>query len=77
MTRSRLVSTILLLMFCSVHFTASAQTASGSAEKKPEALSGLDKRFIDSGADPCVDFFKYACGKFTDYYPIPSDRSGY
>ena len=68
---------ILLLMIGSVHSVLMAQTASDSSQKKPELLSGLDKRFIDAGADPCLDFFTYACGNFTKYYPIPNDRSGY
>jgi putative endopeptidase len=68
---------ILLLTICSVSSMLLAQAASSSSEKKPELLSGLDQRFIDRGADPCVDFFKYACGNFTKYYPIPKDRSGY
>ena len=68
---------ILLLVICSVGPMLMAQTASSSAEKKPELLSGLDKRFIDASADPCVDFSQYACGNFTKHYPIPNDRSGY
>jgi putative endopeptidase len=39
--------------------------------------SGLDTRFIDPSADPCTSFFKYACGNFEKYYPIPPDRSSY
>jgi putative endopeptidase len=55
-----------------------AQTkASGTAEATYERLPGLDKRLIESTADPCVDFFQYACGNFTKLYPIPNDRPGF
>ena len=39
--------------------------------------SGLEKRFIDTGADACVDFAKYACGNFDKFYPIPADMPSY
>jgi putative endopeptidase len=53
------------------------ETGAGVTQKTVERLPGLDKRFIDTTADPCQDFFQYACGKFSKLYPIPNDRSGY
>jgi len=44
---------------------------------QPERLQGLDTAFIDTTADPCTDFFQYACGKFSQLHPIPADRSGF
>jgi len=51
--------------------------ASADAAGIYDRLPGLDKRILDTTADPCEDFFQYACGNFGKLYPIPNDRSSY
>jgi endothelin-converting enzyme/putative endopeptidase len=74
MTARILLRVIALLVFSAMCTALVAQTA---AANPPKLLPGLDTSLIDNSADPCVDFFKYACGNFNKLYPIPSDRSGY
>jgi putative endopeptidase len=71
------VAIMMLCVLCAESLAQAPATEVSGTKKIYELLPGLDKRLIDPTADPCVDFFKYACGNFSKLYPIPSDRPAF
>ena len=37
--------------------------------------SSVDASAMDRSAQPCVDFYQYACGGWIAHNPLPADRS--
>ncbi|HTD95563.1 MAG TPA: M13 family metallopeptidase [Edaphobacter sp.] len=61
--------------------TGLAQQATAAPETgKPQQvylpIPGFDTTSLDTAADPCNDFYKFACGKFAANHPIPADQTG-
>lgn len=51
----------------------SADTASGPTSEPKKPIS-FDLSAIDKTADPCTNFYQYACGNWIKNNPIPSDQ---
>jgi endothelin-converting enzyme/putative endopeptidase len=65
--------TIALLCAGAFALPAGAQTPSDIAKKPLPPV--LDPAAIDQRADPCADFYQFACGAWVEATPVPPDRS--
>ncbi|XP_068156294.1 neprilysin-4 isoform X2 [Drosophila tropicalis] len=49
----------------------------GTREDIRLAQAKTMQRYMDLKVDPCVDFYKFACGNWERLHPIPKDKAGF
>jgi putative endopeptidase len=71
------ISLVLVLFGATLGAQAPAPAAARAADPQLPYTPSLDLTAMDRTADPCVDFFQFACGGWVAHNPIPPDQSAW
>jgi len=75
MNCTRFVPILLLAAPLLVSGPALAQQAAADKPTPPPAIKSLDLTALDKTADPCTDFYQFACGNWVKNNPVPGDQT--
>jgi putative endopeptidase len=73
--KNRVMTIRPLLLACALVVAVPAAQAQSPAEERTKPLKSLDLTVMDTSADPCTDFYAFACGGWRKSNPVPGDKA--
>ena len=66
-----------VVLACAVSLSATIAASQEGSGSPPKLREGFDVNAMDKTLDPCVDFYRYACGTWLKQNPVPADKAVY